>query len=93
MAQLAENSWYQWYVREVEAGRLKLPEYNETAAGEVIINYGEVFCRSPDCGKRRKRFSSTNNLKSHVRSHKSLEVDKEDKGGRVSQEEVDKASV
>ncbi|OJK04835.1 hypothetical protein ASPACDRAFT_38391 [Aspergillus aculeatus ATCC 16872] len=93
MAQLSENSWYVWYLREVEAGHLKLPEFDTNAGGEVQIHYGEVYCRVDECGKRKKRFSSTNNLRSHVRSHDGVILGKDDKGGRVSQGEVDSAGA
>ncbi|KAB8228050.1 uncharacterized protein BDW43DRAFT_292427 [Aspergillus alliaceus] len=34
MAALARNRYYQWYLREVEAGQLELPEYDENEKGD-----------------------------------------------------------
>ncbi|KAE8388261.1 hypothetical protein BDV23DRAFT_185621 [Aspergillus alliaceus] len=91
MAALARNRYYQWYLREVEAGQLELPEYDENEKGEIILYYGEVFCRVEDCDKANKRFSATNNLRTHLEKHISIDVVSGEKGGRASQKVIDEA--
>lgn len=50
-----ESKWYVWYLRETESGRLQLPPYETDSNNAIIIHYGEVFCRVPDCSKSLKR--------------------------------------
>ncbi|KAB8212649.1 hypothetical protein BDV33DRAFT_137647 [Aspergillus novoparasiticus] len=90
MASLAKNRYYNWYKIQVEAGSLELPAYEEDANG-IILYYGELFCRFEDCDKATKKFSSTNNLRTHLEKHESLEVPSGGEGGRVGQKEIDKA--
>ncbi|KAB8212629.1 hypothetical protein BDV33DRAFT_186391 [Aspergillus novoparasiticus] len=91
MAALARNRYYQWYTRQVEAGLLELPEYEENQNGEAILYYGELFCRVEDCDKANKRFSATNNLRTHLEKHANITVVSGEKGGRVGQRAIDEA--
>ncbi|KAE8384443.1 hypothetical protein BDV23DRAFT_177034 [Aspergillus alliaceus] len=91
MASLAKNKWYVWYLREVSAGHIELPEYDKDKHGDIIIHYGEVFCQVPECSKSSKQFSATNNLRTHISSHSNIPVPSGDKGGRASQEEINQA--
>ncbi|KAL4952213.1 hypothetical protein BDW69DRAFT_185671 [Aspergillus filifer] len=69
MATLSKNKWYQWYLREVEAGNLELPAYEKDKDDCLYFYYGEVFCRIPDCSRANHNYKTTNNLRSHVSSH------------------------
>ncbi|KAL4887744.1 hypothetical protein BDV59DRAFT_189998 [Aspergillus ambiguus] len=95
MASIKSNKWYQWYLREVSAGRLELPAYSPDENRKITIHYGEVFCRVPDCSRAQHAYTSTNNLRTHVKSHEIFEFptteEEKDKGGRVSQKLVDQA--
>ncbi|KAL4782837.1 hypothetical protein BJX76DRAFT_349064 [Aspergillus varians] len=88
MAALSKN----WYLREVEAGRLELPEYEEDEDDCLYFYYGEMFCRIPDCSKATHNYKSTNNLRTHVGSHKDVSMPEGNVGGHVSQELVDEAA-
>ncbi|KAL4883541.1 hypothetical protein BJY04DRAFT_184845 [Aspergillus karnatakaensis] len=92
MAALSKNKWYQWYLREVEAGRLELPEYEDDTDNCLYFYYGEMFCRIPDCSKAHHNYKSTNNLRTHVGSHKDVSLPAGNLGGRASQESVDEAA-
>ncbi|KAF7182057.1 hypothetical protein CNMCM7691_001445 [Aspergillus felis] len=92
MAALLKHKWYQWYLRDVEAGRLELPEYEEDEDDCLYFYYGEMFCRIPDCSKASHNYKSTNNLRSHVASHKDVSLHAGNVGGRVSQEYIDEAT-
>lgn len=90
MAALKDNDDYQRYKEEVGSRRLTLPPY-EKMGNCVHIEYGELYCRVPKCGKGRKQFSATNNLRTHILSHDGYEISRTS-GGRVSQKEVDRAA-
>ncbi|TPX26429.1 hypothetical protein DIZ76_011891 [Coccidioides immitis] len=89
MAHLRDNAYYQRYLEGVASGEIVLPEYT-TMLGSVVLHYGEVFCRVKDCYKAKKPFSATNNLRSHIRSHKNITV-YDGGSGRASQADIDKA--
>ncbi|KAE8377486.1 hypothetical protein BDV26DRAFT_293090 [Aspergillus bertholletiae] len=59
--------------------------------GEAILYYGELFCRVQDCDKANKRFSATNNLRTHLEKHANITVVSGEKGGRVGQKAIDEA--
>ncbi|KAL2859132.1 uncharacterized protein BJX67DRAFT_376062 [Aspergillus lucknowensis] len=88
MAALAKN----WYLREVEAGRLELPDYEEDTNDCLYFYYGEMFCRILDCSKAMHNYKSINNLCTHVSSHKDVSLPSGNVGGRVPQELVDEAA-
>ncbi|KAF7178038.1 hypothetical protein CNMCM7691_006696 [Aspergillus felis] len=91
MATLALNKWYQWYLREVESGKLVLPDYETNDDDELQIYYGELFCRVPDCVRAQKKYTSTNNLRTHLLTHDGVKLEKGLVGGRVHQKEIDVA--
>ncbi|KAF7164869.1 hypothetical protein CNMCM5623_009296 [Aspergillus felis] len=91
MATLAPNKWYQWYLREVETGKLVLPDYETNDDDELQIYYGELFCRVPDCVRAQKKYTSTNNLRTHLLTHDGVKLEQGLVGGRVKQKEVDDA--
>ncbi|PYH92771.1 hypothetical protein BO71DRAFT_485163 [Aspergillus ellipticus CBS 707.79] len=89
-----KQNWYQWYLEEGLNGSLALPEYTFDDAGHFVIHYGELYCRIEGCNKKHHCFQSTNNLRTHIKSHfeeKDDVLGKEDKGGRVSQKDQDAA--
>ncbi|KAJ5733973.1 hypothetical protein N7493_002759 [Penicillium malachiteum] len=57
---------FQWYREEAMAGRLRLPPYEKTAEGDVIVYPGEIFCRIPHCEKGVTPISRTTNLRHHL---------------------------
>ncbi|KAL2836238.1 hypothetical protein BJX68DRAFT_273593 [Aspergillus pseudodeflectus] len=87
MAALLKN-----YIREVEAGPLELPEYEEDEDDYLYFYYGEMFCRIPDCSKVTHNYKSTNNLRTHVSSHKDVSLLVGNSGGRASQETIDEVA-
>ncbi|KAL4998870.1 hypothetical protein BDV10DRAFT_193990 [Aspergillus recurvatus] len=87
MATLSKNKWYLWYLREVANGNLELPDYELNDNGCIILHYGEVFCRVPDCAKATRN----NNLHTHIKSHEGMKLEGGNTGGRVAQKLVDKA--
>ncbi|KAI9034732.1 uncharacterized protein KD926_006351 [Aspergillus affinis] len=91
MAAISNNKWYQWYLRQVPLGLLELPAYEMDNKGHPVIHYGELFCRVQDCSKGQRKFTATNNLRTHLKSHNGITLDNEDKGGRVSQKVQDDA--
>ncbi|KAL2824829.1 hypothetical protein BJY01DRAFT_241646 [Aspergillus pseudoustus] len=68
------QKWYQWYLCEVKAGRLELPEYKEIT----------------DCSKH--NYKITNNICSHIISHKNISLATRNHGGRALQEYINKAA-
>ncbi|KAL4985428.1 hypothetical protein BDW68DRAFT_165088 [Aspergillus falconensis] len=44
-----------------------------------------MFCRIPDCSKATHNYMSTNNLRTHIGSHKDVLLATGNTGGRVSQ--------
>ncbi|KAL3494962.1 hypothetical protein BJX62DRAFT_233930 [Aspergillus germanicus] len=58
----------------------------------LYFYYGEMFCRIPVCSKSTHNYKSTNNLRTHVGSHKDASLPAGNVGGRVSQELVDEAA-
>ncbi|EAW22051.1 uncharacterized protein NFIA_036070 [Aspergillus fischeri NRRL 181] len=99
MASLATNTsnflfqkWYIRYLSEVADGRLELPPYEEREDGSIKIYYGELFCRVPDCSKSRKKYTATNNLRTHLETHGDIKLQEGNSGGRVPQKTVDEAT-
>ncbi|KAL4865556.1 hypothetical protein BDV12DRAFT_200084 [Aspergillus spectabilis] len=92
MALLKGNAVYERYLREVAAGDLVLPEYQQDEEGFCILYYGEVFCRAEDCDKSKIPWSNHNNLRSHIVRHDSLDLVEKEKG-RPGMAVVDKAKV
>ncbi|CRG92923.1 hypothetical protein PISL3812_10004 [Talaromyces islandicus] len=92
MAALKTNKWYNFYLTEVEAGRLVLPPYEKNEDSSVKIYYGELFCRVEDCSKANRKFSATNNLHTHLKGHQGVKLTPENKGGRVKQATMDVAT-
>ncbi|KAJ6023691.1 hypothetical protein N7540_004488 [Penicillium herquei] len=45
---------------------LVYPSYKKNSDGEIIVTYGEVFCRVHDCKNGRSPLVSTSNLRSHL---------------------------
>ncbi|KAL4768413.1 hypothetical protein BDW60DRAFT_210960 [Aspergillus nidulans var. acristatus] len=91
MAALRRNKWYLWYLREAANGNLELPDYKLNDNNCIILHYGEVFCRVPDCSKATKKFSATNNLHTHIKTHDGMKLEEGNTGGRVAQKVVDRA--
>ncbi|KGO66973.1 hypothetical protein PITC_038530 [Penicillium italicum] len=60
---------YRRYLQKGAAGELSLPPYEETMDGEIIVRYGEVYCRIPGCEHQRIPLSNTRSLRTHLRSH------------------------
>ncbi|KAK1147988.1 hypothetical protein N8T08_000504 [Aspergillus melleus] len=60
-------------------------------AGNLIIYYGELFCRKEDCAKGQKKYTATNNLRTHLKAHENTSLAENNKGGRVGQKEMDRA--
>ncbi|GFF98314.1 conserved hypothetical protein [Aspergillus udagawae] len=56
-----------------------------------VIYYGELFCRVPDCVRAQKKYTSTNNLRTHLLTHDGVKLEKGLVGGRVHQKEIDEA--
>ncbi|KAJ6015958.1 hypothetical protein N7540_010549 [Penicillium herquei] len=62
---------FKWYLEERTAGRLKMPPYEKTVDGRIIVYSGEVFCRVPHCGRAAVPISTTTILRQHlVKKHK-----------------------
>ncbi|KAK2793174.1 hypothetical protein FQN52_001822 [Onygenales sp. PD_12] len=94
MAALKDVEAYQQYLKGVAEGTIVLPMFS-TLGTEVHIEYGELYCRIPNCNRRKNPFSATNNLRQHVQGHKNAGGEyytaPSQKGGRVSQEVIDEA--
>ncbi|KAL3433594.1 hypothetical protein BDV09DRAFT_105966 [Aspergillus tetrazonus] len=56
----------------------------------IILYYGEVFCRVPDCAEATHKFSSTSNLHTHIKSHGAgFKIEEGNTGGRTAQKIID----
>ncbi|KAF4177469.1 hypothetical protein CNMCM8694_002300 [Aspergillus lentulus] len=85
------KKWYQWYLREVESGKLVLPDYETNEDDELKIFYGELFCRVPDCVRAQKKYTATNNLRTHLLTHDGVKLEEGLVSGRVKQKEINEA--
>ncbi|KAG0157792.1 hypothetical protein PDIDSM_2093 [Penicillium digitatum] len=65
------------------AGELSLPPYEQMTSGEIIVRYGEVFCRIPGCDYGRVPLSNTRALRTHLRTHGVMVA--RNTSGRISQ--------
>ncbi|KAJ5799276.1 uncharacterized protein N7518_001344 [Penicillium psychrosexuale] len=59
--------------------------------GDVIVHYGEVFCRIPRCEYSRIPLSSTDSLRSHIQKHGVMVA--RNRPGRISQGSQDAVVV
>ncbi|KAJ5159066.1 uncharacterized protein N7500_008717 [Penicillium coprophilum] len=69
---LRNSAPYQRYLQEAAAGELslpRLPQYEETSTGSIILYQGEVFCRLSYCKHGVNAFADTNSLRAHLRRH------------------------
>ncbi|KAL4914610.1 hypothetical protein BDW62DRAFT_204499 [Aspergillus aurantiobrunneus] len=84
MAFLSTN----WYLRDTEAGRLQLPEYELDEDNDIYLYYGEVAC--PTVQKPMyHNYKVTNNLRTHIETHDDVSLPQGTAGGRVPQKIID----
>ncbi|DAA78602.1 TPA_exp: Uncharacterized protein A8136_2387 [Trichophyton benhamiae CBS 112371] len=82
----SENKYYKRYLTE----RPKLPAYEVDDEGNIILYHGELICRVEDCAAETP-YSSTNNLRKHLKEQHDDLVLKKTAGGATSFKQLNEA--